>query len=144
MEKKLLTVLGASGLVGSSILREALDRGYHVNGTLRNIKNEDRITRLKKLSSEISQADESVGNQPYLLFGPNLLEPSLLNIPEIIYRESYAYSVLKKAETSRSLNSKEPTLFKYPPAAVFAEISAYSQELFGIPYAVPFKAAPFR
>ena len=35
MEKKLLTIFGASGLVGSSILREALDRGYHVNGTLR-------------------------------------------------------------------------------------------------------------
>ena len=31
MEKKLLTIFGASGLVGSSILREALDRGYHVN-----------------------------------------------------------------------------------------------------------------
>ena len=27
MEKKLLTIFGASGLVGSSILREALDRG---------------------------------------------------------------------------------------------------------------------
>ena len=33
MEKKLLTIFGASGLVGSSILREALDKGYHVNGT---------------------------------------------------------------------------------------------------------------
>ena len=52
MEKKLLTVLGASGLVGSSILREALDRGYHVNSTLRNIQNDDRIAKLKKLSPE--------------------------------------------------------------------------------------------
>ena len=49
MEKKLLTIFGASGLVGSSILREALDRGYHVNGTLRDIERQDRITRLKSL-----------------------------------------------------------------------------------------------
>ena len=47
MEKKLLTIFGASGLVGSSILREALDRGYHVNGTLRDIEKQDRITRLR-------------------------------------------------------------------------------------------------
>ena len=51
MEKKLLTIFGASGLVGSSILREALDRGYHVNGTLRDIEKQDRITRLKSLPS---------------------------------------------------------------------------------------------
>ena len=51
MEKKLLTVFGSSGLVGSSILREALDRGYQVNGTLRNVENQDRITRLKNLPS---------------------------------------------------------------------------------------------
>ena len=51
MGKKLLTIFGASGLVGSSILREALDRGYHVNGTLRDIENQDRITRLKSLPS---------------------------------------------------------------------------------------------
>ena len=51
MEKKLLTIFGASGLVGSSILREALDRGYHVNGTLRDIERQDRITRLKSLPS---------------------------------------------------------------------------------------------
>ena len=51
MEKKLLTIFGVSGLVGSSILREALDRGYHVNGTLRDFENQDRITRLKSLPS---------------------------------------------------------------------------------------------
>ena len=49
MDKKLLTIFGASGLVGSSILREALDRGYHVNGTLRNVGDQDRIARLKNL-----------------------------------------------------------------------------------------------
>ena len=46
MRKRLLTIFGASGLVGSSILREALDKGYCVNGTLRDIENKDRITRL--------------------------------------------------------------------------------------------------
>ena len=51
MEKKLLTIFGASGLVGSSILREALDKGYYVNGTLRDVENKDRITRLKNLPS---------------------------------------------------------------------------------------------
>ena len=51
MEKKLLTIFGASGLVGSSILREALYRGYNVNGTLRDVDNQDRITRLKSLPS---------------------------------------------------------------------------------------------
>ena len=51
MGKKLLTIFGASGLVGSSILREALDRGYLVNGTLRDVDNQDRITRLKSLPS---------------------------------------------------------------------------------------------
>ena len=51
MEKKLLTIFGASGLVGSSILREALDSGYHVNGTLRDIEKQNRITRLKSLPS---------------------------------------------------------------------------------------------
>ena len=51
MEKKLLTIFGSSGLVGSSILREALDRGYQVNGTLRNVENKDRIARLKNLPS---------------------------------------------------------------------------------------------
>ena len=47
MEKNLLTIFGASGLVGSSILREALDRGYHVNGTLRNMGDQNRIAILK-------------------------------------------------------------------------------------------------
>ena len=51
MEKKLLTIFGASGLVGSSILRAALDRGYHVNGTVRNVEDQDRIARLKNLPS---------------------------------------------------------------------------------------------
>ena len=48
MEKKLLTIFGSSGLVGSSILKEALYRGYQVNGTLRNVEKQDRIARLKK------------------------------------------------------------------------------------------------
>ena len=51
MERKLLTIFGSSGLVGSSILKEALDRGYQVNGTLRNVENQDRITILKNLPS---------------------------------------------------------------------------------------------
>ena len=52
MRKKLLTIFGASGLVGSSILREALERGYDVNGTLRDVENQDRIARLKTFPLE--------------------------------------------------------------------------------------------
>ena len=52
------------------------------------------------------------------------------------------YSARKNEETRRSVNSQEPTLFKYPPCAVFAEISAYATELFGIPNAVPLMELP--
>ena len=73
MEKKLLTIFGASGLVGSSILREALDRGYHVNGTLRDVDNQDRITRLKSLPSG-NNAD---------FFSANMADISSLDSPLI-------------------------------------------------------------
>ena len=37
INNKKLAVIGCSGLVGSSILRCALEKGYEVNGTMRNI-----------------------------------------------------------------------------------------------------------
>ena len=39
VKPKLLSVIGASGLVGSSIVKEALSKGYKVNGTLREKNN---------------------------------------------------------------------------------------------------------
>ena len=44
-----LCVVGASGLVGSSIVRCALEKGYVVNGTLRDKNNEEKIKYLKGL-----------------------------------------------------------------------------------------------
>ena len=44
-----LCVVGASGLVGSSIVRCALEKGYVVNGTLRDKNNDEKIKYLKNL-----------------------------------------------------------------------------------------------
>ena len=48
-ECKILSIIGASGLVGSSIVKEALLRGYKVNGTLRGDSNSQKIKYLKNL-----------------------------------------------------------------------------------------------
>ena len=49
-EQTKLCVAGASGLVGSSIVRAALERGYLVNGTLRNRHLTSKSTYLKQLA----------------------------------------------------------------------------------------------
>ena len=46
---KTICVAGASGLVGSSIVREALSRGYQVNGTMRNVTTQERTKYLQRL-----------------------------------------------------------------------------------------------
>ena len=46
-----LAVIGCSGLVGSSIVRCALEKGYEVNGTMRNIEDSTKISYLKKLKN---------------------------------------------------------------------------------------------
>ena len=48
-ERKILSIIGASGLVGSSIVKEALSRGYKVNGTLTKKSDSQKIKYLKKL-----------------------------------------------------------------------------------------------
>ena len=48
-KSKSLCVVGASGLVGSSIVRCALEKGYVVNGTLRDKNNDEKIKYLKNL-----------------------------------------------------------------------------------------------
>ncbi len=48
---KKICIVGASGLVGSSILRYALEKGYFVNGTLRNIDDTNKVKYLKKLKN---------------------------------------------------------------------------------------------
>ena len=53
INNKKLAVIGCSGLVGSSILRCALEKGYEVNGTMRNIEDSSKIKYLKKLNNEL-------------------------------------------------------------------------------------------
>ena len=48
INNKKLAVIGCSGLVGSSIVRCALEKGYEVNGTMRNIEDSTKIKYLKK------------------------------------------------------------------------------------------------
>ena len=48
-ELKKICVVGASGLVGSSIVRCSLERGYQVNGTLREKNNTEKSRYLKAL-----------------------------------------------------------------------------------------------
>ena len=51
INNKKLAVIGCSGLVGSSIVRCALEKGYEVNGTMRNIEDSIKIKYLKKLKN---------------------------------------------------------------------------------------------
>ena len=51
MMRKTLCVIGASGLVGSHIVKAALGKGYRVNGTMRNMNDLESISYLKKLKN---------------------------------------------------------------------------------------------
>ena len=51
IKNKKLAIIGCSGLVGSSILRCALEKGYEVNGTMRNIEDNTKINYLKKIKN---------------------------------------------------------------------------------------------
>lgn len=46
---RIVTVAGASGLVGSNIVKEALERGYQVNGTLRDASDQSKTKWLMAL-----------------------------------------------------------------------------------------------
>ena len=46
---KTVCVVGASGLLGSNVLKEALARGYKVNGTLRDVNAPGKATFLNAL-----------------------------------------------------------------------------------------------
>ncbi len=51
MMKKTLCVIGATGLVGSHIVKAALGKGYRVNGTMRNLNDLESASYLKKLNN---------------------------------------------------------------------------------------------
>ena len=63
-------------------------------------------------------------------------------MPDKMYLLVYLYSVLKKVDNNLSWNWKLETLFKYPPGAMLAEISAKSKELLGMLNAVPPNCCP--
>ena len=71
---KKICVVGASGLVGSSVVRYALEKGYFVNGTLRD---KSEITKVKYLNK-----------LPY----SNNLELSSLNLSYKFYIKIYLQS----------------------------------------------------
>ena len=48
---KKICVVGASGLVGSSIVRYALEKDYFVNGTLTDKSDTTKVKYLKKLKN---------------------------------------------------------------------------------------------
>lgn len=62
---KKLCVAGASGLVGSSIVRAALERGYSINGTLRNKNIPEKSSYLERLIGgerlELFSAEMAIG-----------------------------------------------------------------------------------
>ena len=64
-------MVGASGLVGSSIVKEALSRGYKVNGTLRNPDDLKKITFLQKLKNA----------QNLTIFSSNMSDKKSLMLP---------------------------------------------------------------
>ena len=47
--EKNVCIVGASGLLGSNVLKEALARGYKVNGTVRDVNAPDKATFLNAL-----------------------------------------------------------------------------------------------
>ena len=49
ISQKTVCIVGASGLLGSNVLKEALARGYKVNGTLRDVNAPDKATFLNAL-----------------------------------------------------------------------------------------------
>lgn len=69
MSGKTICVAGASGLVGSNIVRAALAKGYHVNGTMRD-------------SSDPSKA-------PYLMALPGAAERLTLFVAEMGLSEAF-------------------------------------------------------
>ena len=69
--KNKICVIGASGLVGSSIVRCALEKGYKVNGTLRDKNNPIKIKYLKKL----------VNSENLKLYNANMSNINDFNLP---------------------------------------------------------------
>ncbi|MEL0624318.1 aldehyde reductase [Marinomonas arenicola] len=56
MTKKIVLLTGISGFIGLHIAKELLNKGFHVRGSLRNLKKAENIKNtLKKASSDVSE-----------------------------------------------------------------------------------------
>ena len=67
---KKICVVGASGLVGSSVVRYALEKGYFVNGTLRDKSEITKVKYLNKLpnSNNLELFNAKMANKKDLYF----------------------------------------------------------------------------
>ena len=68
---KKLCVIGASGLVGSHIVKAALSKGYLVNGTMRDTGDTESVKYLKQIKN----------SKNLKLFSANMQNPDDLNEP---------------------------------------------------------------
>lgn len=71
-QPKLIAVAGTSGLVGSHITREALSRGYRVNGTLRDANIRRKAPYLMALPGAVDRLK---------LFGGDMSDGAVFDAP---------------------------------------------------------------
>jgi dihydroflavonol-4-reductase len=55
--EKTVLVTGATGYIGGHVVREFLEQGYHVRGTVRDLKNEQKYQHLFELSRKLTVKD---------------------------------------------------------------------------------------
>ena len=79
--RKTLCVIGASGLVGSHIVKAALGKGYRVNGTMRNLNDLESTSYLKKLKN----------SDNLTLFSADMRNTNDLDKPLSLDRRSFYY-----------------------------------------------------